>query len=131
MLRVRTNPWCGRPICGFSRRCTPRARTSSNSGIVGSTCAIASSAASETGVSSTPTAPACEAAPARRSDDASRSLDLDLGATDLEAAVGAELRPRPDPDLDRELEGLAGGRQIRHVEARVADRRDPRLEQRD
>ena len=55
---------------------------------------------------------------------------LDLGATDLEAAVGAELRPRPDPDLDRELEGLAGGRQIRHVEARVADRRDPRLEQR-
>ena len=48
-------------------------------------------------------------------------LGIDL--RDLESLVVAQLGDRPHPDLDRELERIAVGGRIRHVELRVADRR--------
>ena len=56
--------------------------------------------------------------------------DLELGLADLEPLVVAELGLRADADLDRELERLALGGRLAHVELRVADRGDAAVEQR-
>src|SRR5258708_3853979 len=55
-------------------------------------------------------------------------LDLRLGAAHLEALVLAELGLGQHADLDRELERLALGRQVAHVdvERRIADGDDAR-----